>query len=166
MLYWCVSFLCSIGLLAMASFAAPQTDPPAAAKPEPSGGEEALFRVAGVRYQVKDIDRSLAFYTGHLGFQLVQRSGPAFASVSKGHLTLWLSGPGSSGSRPMPDGRQQEPGGWNRLALEVDDLPSRVAAMKKAGFRFRNEIETGPGGKQIQLEDPDGNPVELFEPAR
>ena len=123
------------------------------------------IRPAGVRYQVKDVDRSVAFYTQHLGFKLEQQSGPAFASVSNGYLTLWLSGPKSSGSRPMPDGRQQEPGGWNRLALEVDDLPSLVAEMKKAGLRFRNEIETGPGGSQIQLEDPDGNPVELFQPA-
>jgi glyoxylase I family protein len=131
------------------------------------GGEQAFApRVAGVRYQVKDVDRSVAFYTQHLGFKLEQQSGPAFASVSNGNLKLWLSGPKSSGSRSMPDGRQQEPGGWNRLVLEVDDLPSRVAAMKKAGFRFRNEIETGPGGKQIQLEDPDGNPLELFEPAK
>jgi glyoxylase I family protein len=124
-----------------------------------------VLRPAGVRYQVKDIERSVAFYTQHLGFKLEQQSGPAFASVSNGNLTLWLSGPKSSGSRPMPDGRQQEPGGWNRIALEVEDLPSRVAEMKKAGLRFRNEIETGPGGSQIQLEDPDGNPVELFEPA-
>ena len=120
---------------------------------------------AGVRYQVKDVDRAVAFYTQHLGFKLEQRPGPAFASVSNGNLTLWLSGPESSGSRPMPDGRRQEPGGWNRIVLQVDDLRSRVAEMKKAGLRFRNEIETGPGGKQIQLEDPDGNPVELFEPA-
>lgn len=123
------------------------------------------LRPAGVRYQVKDVDRSVAFYTQHLGFKLEQQAGPAFAKVSNGNLTLWLSGPKSSGSRPMPDGRQQEPGGWNRIALEVDDLPSLVEAMKKAGLRFRNEIETGPGGSQIQLEDPDGNPVELFQPA-
>jgi glyoxylase I family protein len=90
---------------------------------------------------------------------------PAFAKISNGNLTLWLSGPQSSGSRPMPDGRRQEPGGWNRIVLTVDDLPSIVETMKKAGFRFRNQIETGPGGKQIQLEDPDGNPIELFEPA-
>jgi glyoxylase I family protein len=159
--------LCWIGLLVMGSVTAQPASPSAEPKAEnPAGKDEPVFRVAGVRYQVKDVERSLAFYTGHLGFQLVQRSGPAFASVSKGGLILWLSGPKSSGSRPMPDGRQQEPGGWNRLALEVDDLPSVVAAMKKEGFRFRNEIETGPGGKQIQLEDPDGNPVELFEPAR
>ena len=120
----------------------------------------------GVRYQVNDVLRSVTFYTGHLGFTLKHQQPPAFANVSLGELDILLSGPGASGSRPMADGRRQEPGGWNRLVLEVDDLPSRVAAMKKAGFRFRNEIETGPGGKQIQLEDHDGNPVELFEPAR
>src|SRR5262249_49333663 len=93
-------------------------------------------------------------------------AGPAFAAVSNGSLTLWLSGPKSSGARPLPDGRKQEPGGWNRIVLEVDDLPSRVEAMKKAGLRFRNEIDEGPGGKQIKLEAPDGNPIELFEPAK
>jgi len=123
------------------------------------------LRPAGIRYQVKDVARSVEFYTRHLGFKLEQQPAPAFASVSNGNLILWLSGPESSGSRPMPDGRRQEPGGWNRLVLQVDDLPSRVEAMKKAGLRFRNEIEKGPGGSQIQLEDPDGNPVELFEPA-
>jgi glyoxylase I family protein len=127
--------------------------------------QKSAFRVAGVRYQVKDVARAVAFYTQRLDFKVDQQQGPAFARVTKGNLILWLSGPGSSGSRPMPDGRKQEPGGWNRIALEVDDLPSHVATMKKAGLRFRNEIETGPGGKQIQLEDPDGNPVELFEPA-
>ena len=127
-------------------------------------GQQKGLRPAGVRYQVKDVDRSVAFYTQHLGFKLEQQAGPAFAKVSNGTLTLWLSGPKSSGSRPMPDGRQQEPGGWNRIALEVDDLPSLVAEMKKAGLRFRNEIETGPGGSQIQLEDPDGNPIELHQP--
>ncbi|MCI0684695.1 MAG: VOC family protein [Gemmataceae bacterium] len=131
-----------------------------------SGGEmKPVFRFAAVRYQVKDVDRSVAFYTQHLGFKVEQQVGPAFAKVSNGTFVLWLSGPTSSGSRPMPDGRKQEPGGWNRLALAVDDLPSRVATLKKAGLRFRNDIEVGPGGKQIQLEDPDGNPVELFEPA-
>ena len=153
---WSLLALCWAGLLAMGVF----MDQPAV----PGGEKSFTLRPAGVRYQVKDVDRSLAFYTG-LGFKIERRAGPAFASVSSGNLILWLSGPGSSGSRPMPDGRQQEPGGWNRLVLEVEDLPSRVAAMKKEGFRFRNEIETGPGGKQIQLEDPDGNPVELFEPA-
>lgn len=122
--------------------------------------------MAAIRYMVKDVDRSIAFYTEHLGFRLAQRAGPAFASVAKGDLTLWLSGPGSSGARPMPDGRRQEPGGWNRLVVEIEDLPKRVAEMKHTGLRFRNEIESGPGGKQIQLEDPDGNPIELFQPAQ
>lgn len=120
----------------------------------------------GVRYQVKDVARSVAFYTQQLGFALDQQHLPAFAQVSVGDLKLILSGPGASGSRPMPDGRPQEPGGWNRLVLQVDDLPGRVDALKKAGHRFRNEMEAGPGGRQIQLEDPDGNPLELFEPAR
>jgi glyoxylase I family protein len=124
-----------------------------------------MFRAAAIRYQVKDVDASVAFYTNNLGFKLEQKAGTAFARISNGGFVVWLSGPTSSGSRPMPDGRKQEPGGWNRFVLEVDDLPTRVAAMKKAGVRFRNEIEVGPGGKQIQLEDPDGNSVELFEPA-
>jgi glyoxylase I family protein len=124
-----------------------------------------MFRAVAIRYQVKDVDASVAFYTKNLGFTLQQKAGAAFAKVSNGNYVLWLSGPMSSGSRPMPDGRQQEPGGWNRLALEVDDLATCIVAMKNAGLRFRNEIEAGPGGKQIQLEDPDGNPVELFEPA-
>ena len=121
--------------------------------------------VWGVRYQVKDVERSIAFYTNHLGFKLEQQAGSAFASVSNGGLTVLLSGHGSSGSRPMPGGQRQEPGGWNRIVLRVDDLTSLVATMKKAELHFRNEIETGPAGKQIQLEDPDGNAIELFEPA-
>jgi catechol 2,3-dioxygenase-like lactoylglutathione lyase family enzyme len=121
--------------------------------------------MATVRYLVKDVDRSIAFYTQHLGFTLKQQMGPAFARVSRDDLILWLSGPQSSAARPMPDGRRPEPGGWNRLVLEMKDLPSRVAEMKQAGLRFRNEIVVGPGGKQILVEDPDGNPVELFEPA-
>jgi glyoxylase I family protein len=119
----------------------------------------------GVRYQVKDVSRSIAFYTQHLGFKLDHKNLPAFGQVSKGDLKLILSGPGASGSRPMPDGHQQEPGGWNRLVLKVADLPAGIAAMKEAGLHLRNEMEEGPGGKQIQLEDPDGNPIELFEPA-
>jgi len=121
--------------------------------------------MASVRYLVKDVDRSIAFYTQHLGFALKQQMGPAFARVSRDDLILWLSGPQSSAARPMPDGRRPEPGGWNRLVLEMKDLPSRVAEMKQAGLRFRNDIVVGPGGKQILVEDPDGNPVELFEPA-
>jgi glyoxylase I family protein len=120
----------------------------------------------GVRYQIKDVSRSVAFYTQQLGFKLDQQNLPAFAQVSIGDLKLILSGPGASGSRRMPDGRTQEPGGWNRVVLQVTDLQNRIEALKKGGLRFRNEMEVGPGGKQIQLEDPDGNPIELFEPAR
>ena len=125
----------------------------------------AIVGVHGVRYQVKDVARAVAFYTGHLGFKVDLQRLPAFASVSLGLFTLLLSGPGASGSRPMPDGQPQEPGGWNRVVLRVTDLPARIEALKKAGVRFRNQMETGPGGRQVQVEDPDGNPVELFEPA-
>jgi len=120
----------------------------------------------GVRYQVKDVSRSVAFYTERLGFTLQHQQLPAFASVSIDHLQILLSGPGASGSRPLPDGRHQEAGGWNRIVLRVADLPACIDALRKAGVHFRNEMEVGPGGKQIQLEDPDGNPLELFEPAR
>lgn len=119
----------------------------------------------GVRYQVRDVNRSIDFYTRQLGFKLDGKHLPAFAQVSIGDLKLILSGPGASGSRTMPDGQDQQPGGWNRVILRVDDLPSRIDELKRKGLRFRNEMETGPGGKQIQLEDPDGNPLELFEPA-
>jgi len=119
----------------------------------------------GVRYQVKDVARSIQFYTKMLGFKLDQQHLPAFGQVSVGDLTLILSGPGASGSRPMPDGRVQEPGGWNRIILRVKDLPARINELKAQGLPFRNEMETGPGGKQIQIEDPDGNAIELFEPA-
>ena len=120
----------------------------------------------GVRYQVKDVARSVAFYTQRLGFKLEHQQLPAFANVSFGDARILLSGPGASGSRPMPDGRLQEPGGWNRVVMRVTDLPGLITELTKAGVRFRNEMETGPGGRQIQLEDPDGNPIELFEPAR
>ena len=120
----------------------------------------------GVRYQVADVARAVDFYVRRLGFQLDLQNLPAFAQVSVGALKLFLSGPGASGSRPLPDGRVQEPGGWNRVVLHVAELPSRIDALKKSGLHFRNEMEVGPGGKQIQLEDPDGNPIELFEPAR
>ena len=119
----------------------------------------------GIRYQVKDVARSVAFYTEHLGFTLEHQQLPAFASVSLGDTQVFLSGPGASGSRPMPNGQSQEPGGWNRVVLRVSDLPGYIGALKSAGLRFRNELETGPGGRQIQTEDPDGNPIELFEPA-
>jgi glyoxylase I family protein len=121
---------------------------------------------AVVRYQVQDVDRAVAFYTQHLGFQLKQRSGTVFATVSRGDLHLLLSGPESSGSRPMPDGRRQEPGGWNRIVLYVDSIDTTIAELRAAGSRFRNEIEVGPGGKQIQVEDLDGNPIELHEAPR
>jgi catechol 2,3-dioxygenase-like lactoylglutathione lyase family enzyme len=121
---------------------------------------------AVVRYQVLDIERAIAFYTERLGFHLEQRSGAVFATVSRGDLHLLLSGPGSSGSRPLPDGRRQEPGGWNRIVLYVENLDSTLSALESGGARFRNEVEVGPGGKQIQIEDPDGNPIELHEAPR
>jgi glyoxylase I family protein len=120
----------------------------------------------GVRYQVEDVSRSIEFYTKRLGFKLVHQQLPAFASVSIDNLMLLLSGTAASGSRAMPDGRRQTPGGWNRIVLRVADLPARIEALKQDGLRFRNEMEVGPGGRQIQLEDPDGNAIELFEPAR
>jgi glyoxylase I family protein len=122
--------------------------------------------VHGVRYQVKDVARSVAFYTQHLGFTLKHQQLPAFGNVALGDAQILLSGPGASGSRPMPDGQQQEPGGWNRVVLKVADLRGFIAELKRAGLHFRNEMETGPGGRQVQIEDPDGNPIELFEPAR
>ncbi|NUO52822.1 MAG: VOC family protein [Polyangiaceae bacterium] len=122
--------------------------------------------MATVRYQVADVGRSIAFYTEQLGFRLGQKVGGAFADVSIGRLRLILSGPGSSGARPMPDGRAQVPGGWNRIVIYVDDLDSLIARLKKAQTPFRNAIESGPGGRQIQIEDPDGNPIELHEPAK
>jgi glyoxylase I family protein len=135
---------------------------------EQSSSEAESFIKAfwGVRYQVKDVSRSVAFYTQQLGFKLDRQTLPAFAQVSVGNLKLILSGPGASGSRPMPEGHNQNPGGWNRVVLQVADLQHRIEALKKAGLHFRNEMEVGPGGKQIQLEDPDGNPIELFEPAQ
>jgi glyoxylase I family protein len=123
------------------------------------------MRVWAVRYIVTDVERAIAFYTEHLGFTLEQQQGKAFARVSKDGFGLILSGPGSSGARALPDGRQAEPGGWNRLVLQVKDLPSVISTMKQAGLRLRSEIVSGPGGQQVQLEDPDGNPIELFEPA-
>jgi len=125
-----------------------------------------IKNVHGIRYQVKDVARSVAFYTQHLGFTLEHQQLPAFASVSLGDSHILLSGPGASGSRPLPNGQRQEPGGWNRVVLRVSDLQACIATLKKAGVRFRNDMEVGPGGRQIQVEDPDGNPIELFEPAR
>ena len=136
------------------------------AKGNERGRPPDVISVHGVRYQVKDVARASAFYTDHLGFKVEHQQLPAFASVSLGGFTLLLSGPGASGSRPMPGGKSQEPGGWNRVVLRVTDLPARIDALKNAGVKFRNQMEVGPGGRQIQLEDPDGNPIELFEPAR
>ena len=124
-----------------------------------------IENVHGIRYQVKDVARAVAFYTEHLGFKLKHQQLPAFANVSLGEVQVLLSGPGASGSRPMPDGQRQEPGGWTRVVLGVTDLPGLITELKKAGIRFRNEMESGPAGRQIQIEDPDGNPIELFEPA-
>lgn len=120
--------------------------------------------MAAVRYLVQDVDAAIAFYTD-LGFTLEQQMGPAFAIVTYEGLSLWLAGPKSSAARAMPDGGKPEPGGWNRLVLEVDDLDAEVEELKKAGVSFRNDVVKGPGGKQTLLEDPDGNPIELFQPA-
>jgi glyoxylase I family protein len=126
----------------------------------------AIQAVHGVRYQVTDVARAVAFYTQRLGFTLKHQQLPAFANVSLGGADVLLSGPGASGSRAMPNGDHQTPGGWNRVVLKVVDLPACIAGLKQAGVTFRNEMEVGPGGRQIQIEDPDGNPVELFEPTR
>ena len=119
--------------------------------------------MATVRYLVSDVARSVDFYVSRLGFEVEQEMLPAFARVSHGDLSLWLAGPASSAARPMPDGRAPAPGGWNRLVLEVDDLATKVERLRADGATFRNQIVKGPGGQQILLEDPDGNPIELFE---
>jgi catechol 2,3-dioxygenase-like lactoylglutathione lyase family enzyme len=123
-----------------------------------------LKALATVRYIVDDVDAAIAFYVDELGFTLDQQMGPAFARVQRGDLQLWLSGPLSSAARPMPDGQQPVAGGWNRLVVEVDDIAEVSNRLRAAGIRFRNEIVTGPGGQQILLEDPAGNPIELFQP--
>jgi len=119
--------------------------------------------LVAVRYIVPDVDEAVAFYTERLGFELARQFGPALAMVTRGDLSLWLSGPQSSAARPMPDGRRPEPGGWNRLVVEVDDLETTVDALREQGAVFRNEVVDGPGGRQIVLDDPAGNPIELFE---
>jgi len=120
--------------------------------------------LVSVRYMVDDVEESIAFYTTHFGFTVLT-SFPAFADVVRGNLRLLLSGPDSSAARPMPDGRQPGPGGWNRIHFIVDDIEAEVERLRAAGLVFRNEIVTGPGGQQILLEDPSGNPIELFQPA-
>jgi len=121
--------------------------------------------MATVRYFVRDVDAGVAFYTGLLDFKLEQQFGPNMAILQRGDLTLWLAGPNASAARPMPDGRRPEPGGWNRFVLEVADLDSVVANLRARQVAFRNEVVSGPGGKQILCEDPFGNVVELFQPA-
>jgi catechol 2,3-dioxygenase-like lactoylglutathione lyase family enzyme len=118
-----------------------------------------------VRYMVDDVETAVDFYTRHFGFTIRSNAAPAFADVVLGHLRLLLSGPTSSAGRPMPDGRQPGPGGWNRIHFVVDDIEAEVERLSAAGVHFRNDIVTGPGGSQILLEDPAGNPIELFQPA-
>jgi predicted enzyme related to lactoylglutathione lyase len=119
-----------------------------------------------VRYMVHDVDAAVAFYATLFGFTLLSSAAPAFADVTRGDLRLLLSGPTSSAGRPMPDGRTPGPGGWNRIHFVVEDLAAEVARLRAAGVQFRNEIISGPGGLQIVLDDPSGNPIELFQPAR
>jgi|SRR5689334_1940997 catechol 2,3-dioxygenase-like lactoylglutathione lyase family enzyme len=121
--------------------------------------------LVSVRYMVDDVDEAIAFYTEHFGFTVLTSAAPAFADVTRGHLRLLLSGPKSSAGRPMPDGRTPGPGGWNRIHLIVDDIDADVRRLRDAGLPFRNDIVTGPGGRQILLDDPSGNPIELFQPA-
>jgi catechol 2,3-dioxygenase-like lactoylglutathione lyase family enzyme len=119
--------------------------------------------MAVVRYFAKSVDEAVGFYRDRLGFALHQQFGPNMAILSRGDLTLWLAGPGASASRAMPDGARPEPGGWNRFVIEVPDLATLVATLRRAGVRFRNEIVSGPGGQQILCEDPSGNVIELFQ---
>jgi catechol 2,3-dioxygenase-like lactoylglutathione lyase family enzyme len=121
--------------------------------------------LVNVRYMVDDVEKAVDFYTTHFGFALRSNFAPAFADVVRGKLRLLLSGPASSAGRPMPDGRTPTPGGWNRIHLIVDDIASEVERLRAAGLSFRNDIVSGPGGQQILLDDPSGNPVELFQPA-
>jgi catechol 2,3-dioxygenase-like lactoylglutathione lyase family enzyme len=122
-------------------------------------------QMVNVRYMVDDVDEAISFYTRFLGFELLNGFAPAFADVARGNLRLLLSGPTSSAGRPMPDGTEPGPGGWNRIHLLVEDLDAEVARLRDAGAPFRNDVVEGPGGKQILLEDPSGNVVELFQPA-
>src|SRR5215471_10456061 len=139
----------------------------------PAGGcnradrcEKDMSDTVNVRYMVDDVDAAVAWYTKHLGFRLLSNAAPAFADVARGSLRLLLSGPKSSAGRPMPDGARPGPGGWNRIHLIVEDISAEVARLRAAGVEFRNDIVSGPGGSQIPLQDPSGNVVELFQPAR
>jgi catechol 2,3-dioxygenase-like lactoylglutathione lyase family enzyme len=120
--------------------------------------------LVSVRYMVDDVETALDFYTTHFGFSVMSSAAPAFADVVRGHLRLLLSGPKSSAGRPMPDGRQPEAGGWNRIHLIVDDIDAEVDRLRTAGVSFRNDVIEGPGGKQVVVDDPAGNPIELFQP--
>lgn len=121
--------------------------------------------ITSVRYMVDDVDTAVDFYTTHFGFEVLSSAAPAFADVKRGNLRLLLSGPASSAGRPMPDGARPGPGGWNRIHFVCDDIESEVARLRSAGVPFRNEMVTGPGGRQILVQDPAGNLVELFQPA-
>ncbi len=118
-----------------------------------------------VRYMVDDVDEAVSFYAKHFGFESGHNASPAFAEVLRGNLRLLLAGPGSSAGRPMPDGRKPEPGGWNRIHFVVDDIDAEVERLRGAGVGFRNDIVSGPGGRQILVDDPSGNPIEIFQPA-
>ena len=121
--------------------------------------------LVSVRYMVDDVDASIDFYTKQFGFELGQNAAPAFAEVVRGHLRLLLAGPKSSAGRPMPDGRTPEPSGWNRIHFIVEDIHAEVERLRSAGLEFRNDIISGPGGQQVLVDDPSGNPIELFQPA-
>lgn len=121
--------------------------------------------MVSVRYMVRDVDEAVDFYAQRLGFSVARRWGPAFAIVERGDLALWVSGPDTSAARAMPDGRRPEPGGWNRIVIEVEDVHGLARTLAEAGVTFRNEVITGPGGSQVLIEDPSGNPIELFQPA-
>jgi catechol 2,3-dioxygenase-like lactoylglutathione lyase family enzyme len=121
--------------------------------------------VATIRYMVSNVDEAVQFYTGKLGFSIVERWGPAFAIIALKDLTLWVSGPDTSAARPMPDGRVPAPGGWNRVVIQVDDIHALVKILREAGVAFRNQVTTGPGGSQVLIEDPSGNPIEIFQGA-
>ena len=118
-----------------------------------------------VRYMVNDVDEAVSFYAKHFGFESGHNASPAFAEVLKGNLRLLLAGPASSAGRPMPDGRKPEPGGWNRIHFVVDDIDAEVERLRGEGVDFRNDIVSGPGGRQILVDDPSGNPIEIFQPA-